>query len=115
MKQKVTRQELVELLRRNVLQYRDDAEFTQYVIDLALYLVEYRLHQSRELDRTRSMITGSPTEVNPAGAAENHKTVQEYQSVLKRHGTPRSQQATCRMCGAPTEGKTICPHCGNMT
>lgn len=115
MKQKVSREELVETLRRNVLQYRDDGEFVQYVIDLGLYLVEYRLHQGREAEKAREIIAAKPKTVDLAQLAETRKRDQELQAVLKRHASPKQKTAACRMCGAPTEGKSICPHCGNMT
>jgi rubrerythrin len=115
MKQKVTREELVEALRRNVLQYRDDGEFVQYVIDLALYLVEYRLYQGRELEKARTILASKPKSPDIEKLEETRKRDQELQAVLKRHATVKPKTATCRMCGAPTEGKMICPHCGNMT
>jgi hypothetical protein len=115
MKQKMSREELVEALRRNVLQYRDDGEFVQYVIDLALYLVEYRLHQGREAEMAREIIAAKPKSVDMAKLAETRKRDQELQAVLKRHAKPKAKNAACKMCGAPTEGKAICPHCGNMT
>jgi rubrerythrin len=116
MKQKVTRDELLETLRRNVLLYRDDEVFVQYVIDLALYLVEYRLYQGRELEKAKEVIS-KPVKatIQPQQLAETKKRDKELQAVLKRHATNKPKTLQCRMCGAPTEGKVICPHCGNMT
>jgi rubrerythrin len=116
MKQKMTREELVEALRRNVLQYREDGEFVQYIIDLALYLVEYRLYQGRELEKAKEVVTkASSSTEDLLRLSVTRKRDQELQAVLKRHATAKAPNSTCRMCGAPTGGKTVCPHCGNMT
>ena len=42
-KQKFTKEEIIDILKRNVSLFRDEEEFVQYIVDLAMYLVEHRL------------------------------------------------------------------------
>ena len=40
-KKNFTREEIIEILKKNVDLYKGDPNFTSYIVDLALYLVEF--------------------------------------------------------------------------
>jgi len=111
-KQKYTRDELIDILKRNAHVFKDDEAFTQYIIDLATFLVEYRLHVARETSApVNDPYKPSP---KPMWLSRTRERDQELNRVLKKHATPRDPDAHCRMCGGPTGGDITCPNCGNM-
>jgi hypothetical protein len=110
-KQKYSRDELIEVLKRNVNVFKDDDVFTQYIIDLAAFLVEYRNRFG-------------PTKTPAPDMESNRQNRQwlsrvkegdlELERVLRQHASVAGVNATCKMCGAPTAGLMTCPHCRNM-
>lgn len=120
-KQKFTQQEIIDILKRNVNLFKDEEEFVQYIVDLALYLVEHRLYTGNETHHDSFPI-------KPTAAAEpiimkrddryrrTRERDEELYQVLKKHSTRSDvQQNHCRMCGAPVSGgRAICSNCGNM-
>lgn len=111
-KQKYSRDELIDILKRNASVYKDDEVFTQYVIDLATFLVEYRVRVSRETAPEAESDTGR---LKRQWISRTQDRDEELEKVLRKHATAARPDATCKMCGAPTHGKMTCPHCGNMT
>lgn len=112
-KQKYTRDELIDIMKRNAHLFKDDEVFTQYVIDLATFLVEYRLHVARE----QSAPAADPYNPSPKRTwlSRTRERDQDLERVLKKHATQRDPDANCKMCGSPTSGRITCPNCGNMT
>lgn len=114
-KQKFSKEEIIDILKRNISLYRDEEEFVQYIVDLAMYLVEHRIYNGSDHGgegRPRSEDTG-PVRRRKDGLV---KTDHEVYTQLKKHSTRSdARPALCRMCGAPTHGKVTCPNCGNMS
>ncbi len=118
-KQKFTKEEIIDILKRNVSLFRDEDEFIQYIVDLAMYLVEHRLYTS-----TETQDTGTPPppgelpriekRSDPISRTRTRERDEELYRVLKKHSTRSDAETLCRMCGAPTRGRAICPNCGNM-
>jgi hypothetical protein len=113
-KQKFSKEEIIDILKRNVALFKDEEEFVQYVVDLATYLIEHRIQTSST--------TPDPTATDPGSAIMPRKDLwrtrerdQELYGVLKKHAPHGQRPANCRMCGAPTRGLVTCPNCGNMS
>lgn len=111
-KQKYTRDELLDILKRNVNVFKDDEIFTQYMIDLAAFLVEYRNHFAR-VKAQQAPVTETG-EIKRQWLSRTRERDQELERVLSKHASSAGPDANCRMCGAPTGGQMTCPHCGNM-
>lgn len=114
-KQKYSRDEIIDILKRNANVYKDDEQFTQYVIDLAAFLVEYRLHALGETAAVAKEKEKAKINSQRQWLSRTRDRDLELERVLRKHASPRQQNANCRMCGAPSSGRLMCPHCGNMT
>src|SRR4051812_10764840 len=111
-KQKFSREEMLDILKRNVNVFKDDEIFTQYVIDLAAFLVEYRNHFARA--RMPQAPTTETGEMKRVWLSRTQERDQELEQVLRKHASMVGPDANCKMCGAPTGGHITCSHCGNM-
>ncbi len=101
---------MLDILKRNVNVFKDDEVFTQYMIDVAAYLVEYRNHFARA-----KMTEASPTETGEMKRMWLSRTKErdlELERVLRKHTSAANAAGECKMCGAPTGGPIACPHCG---
>ncbi len=112
-KQKFTRDEIIEILKRNMPAFREDDKFVQYIVDLATYLVEYRIQQSEEVERAKAALTADQ-ENRRRSLSRTYQRDVELLGVLSKHATKLDQKSTCRMCGAPINGRLVCFHCGSM-
>jgi hypothetical protein len=132
-KQKFSKDEIIDILKRNVSLFKDEEEFVQYIVDLALFLVENRLLGGTELpagekgsSKRRAEKTKGGEDYFPPGPIEGlvgprrkdlrrtRTRDEELYGVLKKHAT-KAESPICRMCGAETNGRAVCPMCGNMT
>jgi rubrerythrin len=114
-KQKFSKEEIIDILKRNVSLFKDEDEFVQYIVDLATYLVEHRLQTATGSDANTPEREGQPSIIRRTEPYRTRERDEELLEVLKKHATQPPAHATCRMCGAPCEGQSICPSCGNMT
>ena len=115
-KQKFSKDEIIDILKRNVKLFRDEEEFVQYIVDLALYLVQHRIVPGAEELPQLEQPENPNIERRTESYRRTHEHSEEAYEVLKKHSgkaVPLSARY-CRMCGAPTGGKAICPSCGNM-
>jgi hypothetical protein len=98
----MTGEAMVNSIRRHVAVLRDDPVFSNYIVNLALYLVE--LHRG-DLPADRLQ------EPRPREAA---KTTPSVISQLETTGDVDKRPDSCPLCGSPTQNKRVCPHCGHM-
>jgi hypothetical protein len=108
-KQKYTREEIIEILKRNTTLFKDDEVFTQYIIDLASFLIEYRLFVERSKPPAPAEVVDQRKWLSRT--SDRNK---ELGDVLKKHASHIDTRATCKMCGGPTGGSILCPNCGGM-
>ena len=114
-KQKFSKDEIIDILKRNISLYRDEEEFVQYVVDLAMYLVEHRQYSTAE------RVASRPISADDSGPLKRRRdalvqTDHDVINKLKKHATRSDARPNnCRMCGAPNSGKVTCPNCGNMS
>jgi hypothetical protein len=100
-KMKLTRDEIVDILKRNVELYKNEPEFIGYIVDLALYLVEFKFDREAPL-RAREDVQEAIPQAPPAV----YKIFSRYSSVKK--------EKHCHLCGAPMGDDRTCPVCGNI-
>ena len=110
-KQKYSRDEVIEILKRNTSVFKDDEVFTQYIIDLAAFLIEYRLL----MERTKKPVPPTESgEYKRKWLSRTSDRDKELSDALKKHTSPIDVRAACKMCGGPTGGNILCPTCGGM-
>lgn len=121
-KQQFTKEEIIEILRRNVNLFKDEDEFVDYIVELALYLVEHRMQTQTEAnDGTMPSSTKESEEVfekrrEPFQRGGFWGTDAEIHGVLERHvRESQTELIMCRVCGAmvPRDRKT-CPICASI-
>ena len=93
----MTTEALVASIRRHVPLLRSDPDFVNYILNLGLYLIEFREGKTPPEPRQ-----GDTAHVTPTTRA------------LLEGAARQPDSNTCHICGSPTEGKRVCPHCGNM-
>ena len=114
-KQKFSKEEIIDILKRNISLYRDEEEFVQYIVDLAMYLVEHRNYNGNEKSADPRAMKADETGPVKRRRDGLQKTNSDVVNTLKKHATRSDvRPQNCRMCGAPTHGKVMCPNCGNM-
>jgi len=122
-KQQFTKEEIIEILRRNVNLFRDEDEFVDYIVELALYLVEHRMQTQTEATDGSAAPPAAPAgdEVfekrqEPFRRGSFSPSDAEVHDVLERHlRDPDTEVVMCRVCGATTAKKNkVCPVCGAM-
>jgi hypothetical protein len=101
-KKRLSKDEVIEILRRNAKLFKNEPEFVTYIVDLAMYLIENFLDQE---DPSKTPV---PFNVSP-------KEIKAVHQIFERFATERFHKRTCPMCGCPTEGKRKCPNCDAMT
>jgi rubrerythrin len=121
-KQQFTKEEIIEILRRNVNLFKDEDEFVDYIVELALYLVEHRMQTQTEASDThgparadeKEEVFEKRQEPFQKGSFWNH--VSDVRDFLERQVRDASEPMTvCRICGASVSSKAkICPICGSM-
>jgi hypothetical protein len=98
-KDRLTRDEIVDILKRNVEIYRNEPQFLGYIVDLALYLVEYKF--DRETPAKEEV-----EEPSPYTRPTVYKVFSHYSAIKK--------EKHCHLCGAPMGEDRKCPVCGNV-
>ncbi len=86
----MTKEEIIEILRKNVELYKDEPEFVEYIVNLAIYLIEYQ-----KIEDPQGKI--SLSEFEPI------ESIQKF--ILER-------RVKCHNCGKIYEKAGICPECG---
>ncbi len=131
---KLNRQQIIDILERNVALYKDDPSFVQYLVELAIYLMEFEYDWSQPgvdmPERIRlNIIEGDPNKTpppriipTPDKTAQTEEAVDPKPSPLPRpiisnvFASPSlKNQKHCPFCGTPVGEALICPSCRNLT
>lgn len=143
-KETLTREEVLDILRRNVALYKNEPEFVNYIVDLSLYLLEH-LAESEEQD-PGNWSKGREDKGVPVFQLDNVDAEEDKDLPLPpmvgkdakedgdskmprvlidkggrtrvykvyRPHTVTSEQAHCPICGSETKGLRNCPNCGHV-
>jgi len=120
-KQQFTKEEIIEILKRNVNLFKDEEEFVDYIVELALYLVEHRMQSQTEggeakSDRSPKSPESGPIEKRIEPFQRSGISDIELHDLLRQHmREPEMERVMCRVCGAfvPKSAKT-CPMCASL-
>ncbi len=102
-KKTLSKDEIIDILRRNARLFKDEPDFVNYIVDLAMYLLEEMLDLKAEnrTPATRFKATS--------------KDIKDIHKVFDRFTTAQASPRMCPICGSPVEGKRKCPNCDSMT
>lgn len=100
-KKKLSRDEIVEILKRNADLYRSEPDFINYIVDLTIFMIEHQFEGN------------APTKT----AAQSGEILTTY-SPLEMYRIYRQTDTTtghyCRMCGEKLGSEQKCMVCGHM-
>jgi hypothetical protein len=112
-RRKLSRNEITDILQRNVSLYRDEDTFVPYLIELAVYLLEYEYDWSQSENipaNLRQRPEDLPRETNI------HERGGSSVAAKINPGARLTKQKECPFCGTRLGVETlICPSCKNMT
>ena len=102
-KKSFARDEIVEILQKNVELYKGDPNFTSYIVDLTLYLVEYAYKRDTE----HPVFSNRNVDFVSSGPEKMYKVFRSTSSG--------DTNKFCPFCGAPISSKAgKCSQCGNV-
>lgn len=114
-RRKLSMHQIVEILERNVSLYKEEEHFVHYLVELALYLLEF------EYDWSESGVPPENLCVNPDSPlpirhqANEDEISKVIQSKISPGVTNKSQQKACPYCGENVGEMLVCPACRNLT
>ncbi len=112
-RRKLNRAQVAEILERNVQLYKGEESFVHYLIDLALYLLEYEYDWSQSgLEQPRNTTgAGTTTHDKPNTNNTNPRVV----SIQSNAGSLKPLKRVCPYCGVMVGDMLECPSCHNLT
>ena len=138
-RRKLNRTQIIDILERNVALYKDEPVFVRYLIELAVYLMEFEYNWT-DSDAPRPDFKTPPEREITTGALEEHarRTTEDHSAAVTTHGhstdnergsdtsskkplsilkaaTLNPRHKTCLHCGADVGELLICPTCRNLT
>lgn len=114
-KKNFNKEEIIDILKKNVALYKSEPEFINYIVELAMYLIECQYEKRIEQPSIEEQKDGMPN-LKDVENKDNKLSEQSAKRIYKafRSYAPNVQDMHCHLCGAPTYGKRKCPNCGNM-
>jgi hypothetical protein len=114
-RRKLTRAQVQEILERNIKLYKDEESFITYLVDLAIYLLEYEYNWEESYAQPPEHLDTVPAA--PPKRVADRFTREDGTEIIKlisrpveRHREPRP----CPNCGTTVQDESICPRCRNM-
>ncbi len=99
-KRTLTKDEIIDILRRNARLFKDEPEFVNYIVDLAMYLIEQYLDRGAE---------------KQAPFRATAKEIKDVYKAFEKFTGSKTPARICPICGSFVEGKRRCPNCNGMT
>lgn len=108
-RRKLNRTQIVDILERNVALYKEETNFVNYLVDLALYLMEYEYDWSETVKPPQNTTTpnDTPVPLDGMGSRRLNSRVTLESRALNHH--------LCPHCGAEVGDLLLCPACHNIT
>jgi hypothetical protein len=94
---KLSRKEIADILKRNCDLYRDEPAFSEYLVELAMYLIEFQYDPEKCDER-------------PGTSEEEGYKIIASAKMLSKKAEPK--KSLCLVCGSPYVTGRRCPGCG---
>lgn len=115
-RRKLTRNQVQEILERNVKLYRDEDSFVPYLVELAIYLLEYEYNWEESGAAAPINLPSLPDEEEPGVGMVDRGDRQIFKKITtSANSTGSDRNALCPHCGFPTGEGPICHNCKNLT
>jgi hypothetical protein len=114
-RRKLTRAQVQEILERNIKLYKDEDSFITYLVDLAIYLLEYEYNWEESYAQPPEHIEAVAT-IPPKRVADKF-TREDGTEIIRLVSRPverRRELRACTSCGSMIGDESICPQCRNV-
>lgn len=114
-RRKLSRSQVQEILERNIKLYKDEESFITYLVDLAIYLLEYEYNWEESYAEPPDHIA----ELNsaPEKRIADKFTREDGTEIIRLISRPverHREQRACPNCGHTIQDETVCPQCRNI-
>lgn len=114
-RRKLSRNQVQEILERNIKLYKDEESFITYLVDLAIYLLEYEYNWEESYALP-------PEHLEEVDAAIRKRVADKFTRedgteiirLVSRPVERHRQQRACPNCGQIIQDETVCPQCRNI-
>jgi hypothetical protein len=114
-RRKLTRAQVQDILERNVKLYKDEDSFITYLVDLAIYLLEYEYNWDESYAQPPEHIENAPDP--PVKRVIDRFTREDGTEIIKLVSRPverRRDPRPCPNCGSIVQDEAVCPRCRNV-
>jgi len=105
---KLNRDEIQEILETNAELYKDDKKLVSYIVELAMYLIEFEYNWNESVAEPPKFISTSSLGRSKS-AGSKKQAFKAPQFITKKGGVSSYMGVTSKN---ETEDKIRCPHCG---
>jgi hypothetical protein len=114
-RRRLTRAQVQEILERNIKLYKDEESFITYLVDLAIYLLEYEYNWEESYAQPPDHIKAVPAP--PPKRVIDRFTREDGTEIIKLVSRPVErgrEPRPCPNCGSIIQDESICPQCRNV-
>lgn len=114
-RRRLSRAQITDILERNAELYKDEDNFASYLVELAIYLVEYEYDREKDTQGNEATFLGQNTT-----QADKPITVDSESNPMRSKITVHTSRGhlnkkVCPYCGNVTGDALVCPSCHNLT
>ncbi len=114
-RRKLSRSQVQEILERNIKLYKDEDSFITYLVDLAIYLLEYEYNWEESYAQPPDHLDA--VEVQPPKRIADKFTRDDGTEIIRLVSRPverHRESRACPNCGQEVRDETVCPQCRNI-
>lgn len=118
-RRKLSRTQIIDILERNVSLYKDEQSFVHYLVELAVYLLEFEYDWAEGGAEpppvVKRLIEKEPAGEAPANGASNNGVTKAVSARLTQASAPLKEHKSCPFCGTYVGELLVCPTCRSLT
>ncbi len=106
-RRRLSRAKIQDILRRNLQLYKDEESLIPYLVDLAIYLLEYEYDwEESDVEKPAQLAEKPPEPKTRQGTMKS-----EHESSIS-YAFEEPPEKRCQLCGASIGNNFRCPRCG---
>ena len=110
-RRRLNKEEITEILERNITLFKDKENFLHYLVELAIHLLEYEYDWSESGSRPANL-NERTEDLSPKSSVDNRNG--RLISTTLNPSARNSQPRNCRICGEEVGDRSVCPKCHNL-
>ena len=115
MRRKLSRAQIQEILERNLNLYKDEASFIPYLVELAIYLLEFEYNWENSGAEPPNELPPHPDDLEPVDGVVEKGNAKIFHKLIDT-AAGASAKRDCPHCGVSMGSEELtCPNCHNLT